>query len=77
MTVIVQLQTAHFVWCFSVFSVLNVKAVVVAFNQEKALVGTFSVIMYTTSNFAGRGSGRFLGGDTVITQLRIRGPARS
>ena len=26
-------------------SVLNVKAVVVAFNQEKALVGAFSVIM--------------------------------
>ena len=26
-------------------SVLNVKAVVVAFNQKKALVGAFSVIM--------------------------------
>ena len=26
-------------------SVLNVKAVVAAFNQEKALVGAFSVIM--------------------------------
>ena len=26
-------------------SVLNVKAVVVAFNQEKALVGAFSVIV--------------------------------
>ena len=29
--------------CFN--SVLNVKAVVAAFNQEKALVGAFSVIM--------------------------------
>ena len=27
-------------------SVLNVKAVVAAFNQEKALVGAFSVITY-------------------------------
>ena len=30
-------------------SVLNVKAVVAAFNQEKAIVGAFSVI--TTYNF--------------------------
>ena len=29
-------------WCLN--SVLNVKAVVAAFNQEKALVGAFSVI---------------------------------
>ena len=28
---------------FSIISVLNVKAVVVTFNQEKALVGAFSV----------------------------------
>ena len=27
-----------------IYSVLNVKAVVAAFNQEKALVGAFSVI---------------------------------
>ena len=33
---------AHLAWCLN--SVLNVKAVVAAFNQEKALVGAFSVI---------------------------------
>ena len=34
---------AHLAWCLN--SVLNVKAVVAAFNQEKALVGAFSLIM--------------------------------
>ena len=33
---------ARLVWCLN--SVLNVKALVGAFNQEKALVGAFSVI---------------------------------
>ena len=33
---------AHLALCLN--SVLNVKAVVAAFNQEKALVGAFSVI---------------------------------
>ena len=33
---------AHFAYCLN--SVLNVKAVVAAFNQEKALVGAFSVV---------------------------------
>ena len=33
---------AHLAKCLN--SVLNVKAVVAAFNQEKALVGAFSVI---------------------------------
>ena len=32
---------------FSILSVLNVKAVIGAFNQEKALVGAFSVIEKT------------------------------
>ena len=31
-------------------SVLNVKAVVAAFNQEKALVGAFSVLAYKPSD---------------------------
>ena len=31
-------------------SVLNVKAVVAAFNQEKALVGAFSVLTYEPSD---------------------------
>ena len=35
---------AHLAKCLN--SVLNVKAVVAAFNQEKALVGAFSVITY-------------------------------
>merc|ERR1711978_439459 len=34
---------ARLAWCLN--SVLNVKAVVAAFNQEKALVGAFSVIV--------------------------------
>ena len=34
---------AHLAWCLN--SVLNVKALVGAFNQEKALVGAFSVIV--------------------------------
>ena len=33
---------AHLAYCLN--SVLNVKAIVAAFNQEKALVGAFSVI---------------------------------
>ena len=33
------------------YSVLNVKAVVAAFNQEKALVGAFSVIVKTFQRF--------------------------
>ena len=32
-------------------SVLNVKALVGAFNQEKALVGAFSVIVKSSQNF--------------------------
>ena len=34
---------ARLAWCLN--SVINVKAVVAAFNQEKALVGAFSVIV--------------------------------
>ena len=33
-------------------SVLNVKVLVGAFNQEKALIGTFSVIVKTDGSFA-------------------------
>ena len=34
----------HLPWGQRLFSVLNVKVAVAAFNQEKALVGAFSVI---------------------------------
>ena len=34
------------------FSVLNVKALVGAFNQEKVLVGAFSVLLKTDGSFA-------------------------
>ena len=35
----------HLPWGQRLFSVLNVKVAVAAFNQEKALVGAFSVIL--------------------------------
>ena len=37
--------------CEWVNSVINVKAVVAAFNQEKALVGAFSVIVKSSGTF--------------------------
>ena len=37
------IRDGHIAWCLN--SVLNVKALVGAFNQEKALVGAFSVIV--------------------------------
>ena len=42
--------------------VLNVKAEVAAFNQEKALVGAFSVIVKSSGTF-GKPSFEALGGD--------------
>ena len=41
---------AHLAYCLN--SVLNVKALVGTFNQEKALVGDFSVIVKTDELFA-------------------------
>ena len=41
---------AHLALCLN--SVLNVKALVGAFNQEKAQVGAFSVILKTDGSFA-------------------------
>ena len=41
---------AHLAQCLN--SVLNVKALVGAFNQEKALVGAFSVIVQPINRFA-------------------------
>ena len=46
----------YLLWDLCLFSclnsVLNVKALVAAFNQEKALVGTFCVIVTTDGLFA-------------------------
>ena len=39
-------------FCVGVVSVLNVKALVGAFNQEKDLVGAFSIIVTTVGSFA-------------------------
>ena len=39
-------------WGQHPFSIVNVKALVDTFNQEKALVGAFSVIMKTDGSFA-------------------------
>ena len=40
---------AHLAYCIN--SVLNVKALVSTFNQEKALVGAFSVIVKSSGAF--------------------------
>ena len=57
----------HFHWvnaplALCLYSVLNVKAEVAAFNQEKALVGAFSVIVKSSGTF-GKPSFEALGGD--------------
>ena len=44
------LVNTHLAWCLN--SVLNVKALVGIFIQEKALVGAFSVIVKTNGSFA-------------------------
>ena len=43
--------TAHVAKCFN--SVINVKALLGAFNHEKALVGTFSVFVKLQASFPG------------------------
>ena len=54
-------------------SVLNVKAVVAAFNQEKALVGAFSVLVKTGCETDGSFHSTNL--DTPDTAILRRAPA--
>ena len=45
-----QLCNAHLAWCLN-SDVLDVKALVCAFNPETALVGAFSVIVKSSGTF--------------------------
>ena len=45
-----QLCNAHLAWCHN-SDVLDVKALVCAFNPETALVGAFSVIVKSSGTF--------------------------
>ena len=63
---------AHLSKCLN--SVLNVKAVVGAFNQEKALLGAFSVIVKTDCGFV-EPMDRFTA--LLLTEMFLQAEARA